>query len=1101
MLTIRHTAKWVLLLLFASGSAGGAYVYHLWTQSDELLRGVVQQKLGEQLPGWDFRFARCRFDLTGRIRLYDVELFISDDEPPLAVVPEIVLTVDRTQIASGNPTLRHIRFIRPKLLAARDADGQWNFQKLPPVPMVPEAVPEMQVDDGVVTAERHDIEPVASVTIAAISARIVPAARRDVNYEVTARPPHAESVSVNGHVHLDGKTWSVTTSLQRLDCGAGLLELISSLSPELKDLLTQWNVRGIAPDSDGGEGEPFSTPAPSVRGETAAPSEVQVGVVADVGFRLTRLRPDEEPETSLSVHLVGGEVRHTGYRLALRDLTGDLSFKEGLVKLASVRAVHGRSPIVVSGQAAVHLEGTSASLDDAEFNLNVQKLPFDEQTRSVLSGKLLSIYDDLSPEGYGDLEVKLRHVDGQWLPTGRLSTRAAAVTHVRFPYRADQIVGAIDFSREQITFKFQGMGGQYPAYVVGRVDRPGPEASVVVDIRVPNARYDERIRAAMPEKIQTVIDHLQASGRVGGYVRISRPPGLGKKFTHFVSIRVSEGTALPKCFPYPLTDISGLVEGGGESWTFTEFKGSHAGALVNLTGGFRPDEQGTRRLSLGLDVRNSAFDSALMAALPARWQLFWQELNPEGALDAVATVDWTPGSAPSVELKRVQVRDGAMELRSFPYPFDDIQTKLSFKDGVVTLLEFSGRHEETTVSTQGIGRFEPDGEWRMRLENLRVDDLVPDRRFRKALPTRLRDIIDTLDPRKGMISLEGMLEFRGTGSGTDPVTAAWDLNTIYSGASVSAGVDLDNLHGAISSWGTWNGEKVAASGQIGLDSLTFRGYQLTQVKGPIEINGTQLVIGHKLAVDGVSDEERPEAGDPNKRLTARFIDGTILLDGIAVLEQKTSYRVRLLMQSGKLEQYARLYLPGRNKLMGIMNGWLDLSGSGMNSQRLAGRGQLLISPAALYELPVVLALFRTMFSGTPDNTAFRNAFFDFDVGGGQFQFRKIDLIGDSMSLRGNGWVKFDGPLSLDFYSSAGRNQVPIPLLREVLRESTTGMWGVHVRGTLSNPQAQVEAAPRLNSAIKQLLGMGEGRMGPMPAPRIQPPAANRIPAQGRQAGR
>ncbi len=187
--------------------------------------------------------------------------------------------------------------------------------------------------------------------------------------------------------------------------------------------------------------------------------------------------------------------------------------------------------------------------------------------------------------------------------------------------------------------------------------------------------------------------------------------------------------------------------------------------------------------------------------------------------------------------------------------------------------------------------------------------------------------------------------------------------------------------------------------------------------------------------------------------------------------------------------------------MGIMNGWLDLSGSGMNSQRLTGRGQLLISPAALYELPVVLALFRTVFSGTPDNTAFRNAFFDFDVGGGQFQFRKIDLIGDSMSLRGAGWIKFDGPLSLDFYSSAGRNQVPIPLLREVLRESTSGMWGVHVRGTMTNPQAQVEAAPRLNSAIRQLLGMGDGRPGQMTTPRGAPPAANRAPAPGRQAGR
>ncbi len=160
----------------------------------------------------------------------------------------------------------------------------------------------------------------------------------------------------------------------------------------------------------------------------------------------------------------------------------------------------------------------------------------------------------------------------------------------------------------------------------------------------------------------------------------------------------------------------------------------------------------------------------------------------------------------------------------------------------------------------------------------------------------------------------------------------------------------------------------------------------------------------------------------------------------------------------------------------------------MNSQRLTGRGKLVISPAALYELPVVVAIFRAALSGAPDNTAFRTALFDFDVGGGQFQFRKIDLIGDTMSLRGRGYVRFDGPLALDFFSTAGRNQVPIPFLRDVLRESTAGLWGVTVRGSLQNPVADVQAAPRLNDALRQFLG---GFGGPMAGPPPRRGAAER----------
>ena len=1100
MLTVRQTAKWMFVLLLLGGGAAGAYAYHLWNHSDEMLREIVQKKLAEQLPGWTFRIERCRFDLTGRIRLYNVELLVSEEEPPVAAIPEIVITVDRTQLATGNPSLRHLRFVRPKLLAVRYADGTWNFERLPPMPPVADSVPEMQLDEGELTVERQDIEPFASASVTAIFARIVPAARRDVNFELTAKPPHAEGIAANGHVHLDGKTWSLNSKLTKIECSDGLIALARKISPEFRGISDRWQIVGtqtegvVLPLSPAGKSEAD----PFVHEQALAPQAgpITVNALADFTFDIRRDAQSTSPDYHLAIDLLGGTVTHAGYVVSLSNLGGRVRLTSGEMVLEKLGGRYGNGEVRVDGKLAIPLDAEEFRIDSAGLTLELRKLPLDERTRSMLTGKLREIYDDLQPEGLADVSLVLDKQNGKWTAQGDLVTREAAVTHVRFPYRCDHVAGKVSFARDSISFAFQGKAGTHPISLTGRVDAPGPEAEVAIDIRVPDIRYDERLHAALPPKVQGVIEQLDVTGRLGGYVRLTRPRGLGRKFSQYLNAKVTGGTARPKCFPYHISEITGLLEGGGESWSFSGFRGRHEQAEVTVDGTFRPDRAGVARLVLDIGLANSSFDADLSAALPPRWQGLWQELNVRGQLAARSHVEWTPGGVPDVQLPELIIRDGSMELRSFPYPFDDVQARVAFRDGTVTISDFSGRHEETLVRTQGIGRFEPNGEWRMRLENLRVDDLDPDRRFRKTLPTRLREIVDTIDPRKGKISLAGMLEFRGTGVTTDPVSAAWDLETIYSGASVSTGIDLDNLQGVIATRGTWDGEMVDASGQIALDSLTFKGHQLTQIRGPIKITGTQLILGHKLAVDGVTDAERPEAGDRSKRLTANFIGGTIILDSIAVLEQKTSYRVRLLLESGKLENYARLYLPGRNKLMGMMNGWLDLSGTGTNSQRLTGRGQLLIAPAALYELPVVLAIFRTVFQGTPDTTAFRNAFFEFDVGGGQFQFRKIDLIGDSVSLRGHGYVRFDGPLSLDFYSTAGRNQVPIPLLRDVLRESTSGMWGVHVRGTLTDPKADVEAAPRFNNALRQFLGVMDGR----PGARMGPPAANARP-EPRQANR
>ena len=355
----------------------------------------------------------------------------------------------------------------------------------------------------------------------------------------------------------------------------------------------------------------------------------------------------------------------------------------------------------------------------------------------------------------------------------------------------------------------------------------------------------------------------------------------------------------------------------------------------------------------------------------------------------------------------------------------------------------------------------------MRLEPFFVDDLEATLQFRRTLPARLRAIIDALDPR-GKQSISGMVEFRGTRD-DDFVTAAWETETVYAGTTLNAGVDLSELHGKAFFRGTWDGAQALGEGRIKLNSVkVFKRYQLTDIEGPVRLDGSRLVLGSNPS----PGRRGPVDPDPARHLSAHFIEGQIFLDAVVELGDSNHpmrYGVYAKLTSGNLKRFAQLYMKtSHNRLDGTMNGTIGFTGVGTNPKNLEGNGNLVISPAALYELPVVVQIFNVLSFIPPDKTAFRQALFAFSIGGGLVHFDHIDLVGDSINLLGRGTVNFDGNVRLDFASRMGRRSLPIPILREVISEATKGAVGVVVRGTLETPISEVRSLPQMDDALRRL---------------------------------
>ena len=133
-------------------------------------------------------------------------------------------------------------------------------------------------------------------------------------------------------------------------------------------------------------------------------------------------------------------------------------------------------------------------------------------------------------------------------------------------------------------------------------------------------------------------------------------------------------------------------------------------------------------------------------------------------------------------------------------------------------------------------------------------------------------MFEELNPR-GPVSISGMLHFRGTNDPADPVTAAWDLKTVFAGNSLKLGVELKNVHGRVFSRGTWDGKTVAMTGKqnrFDLDSIHVQGYQFTKVQGPFWMYDKDLIVGSAPDLQA-AQTRREEAADP--------LEGPRLRDG------------------------------------------------------------------------------------------------------------------------------------------------------------------------------------------------------------------------------
>ncbi|MFK7776662.1 MAG: hypothetical protein QM501_00905, partial [Gimesia sp.] len=721
--------------------------------------------------------------------------------------------------------------------------------------------------------------------------------------------------------------------------------------------------------------------------------------------------------------------------------------------------------------------------DQSYFSFQVGKLPLDNRFRSRLSGGLARTFDTLRPSGNIDLNVTLTHPGtGKWqIQDLVVSMNDGEAMPIHFPYRVDHIKGELkQQDNDTLKLNFFGMAGNRPVTAKGFVKHPGPASEIDITVEIEQVPIDTALLSASPEAIKTILNQLDLQGKADVAIKLTRAPMLDQPIHLDLLAKMDQGALQYKDFPYRISDLSGRVFYSSKTGraSFDQVKGTHGNSRLSATGSFARFEN-DGKLNLSIIAQNTACDSSLRLALPKSLQELWEQLSPRGIIDLETEIEWERGKPVVISIPNARWRSGSMMIKDFPYPVDNLKANWSYivnpqtQNSEVRLTSISGKHDETLIRIgEAFAEVTSQGDWRVQLNKMDVDDLSTDRAFQQALPDDMASALSTLNIQRP-ISASGMIEIRGSQRVGTSVTAAWDMNVFLAENTLTTGVDVTKVYGKVHSKGTWDGARLDLTGEIDLDSAVVLDYHLTEIKGPFEIHDQRLTVGsQQIRRDQVRAVGLAQIR-AKQPITAKAIRGVLTCLGEIELTTIPTYNIQIELNRGLLEEYAARYMPGESQLLGVMNGWIQLWGRGSNKSDLKGQGQLQISPASIYELPPIAQIFKVFRLAQPDKTAFDSAFCEFTVSNETFHLKYIELKGNAISLYGQaGEAHFDGRLKVDLFSKLTRRHLPLPAITQLIGHATSGWIRVELRGTTSTPIVNVKSNPLLDGSLKSFLNNG-----------------------------
>jgi len=1089
--------KWMInITLFVAVVASCAGMY-FWNRSDELIQKEILKRFSEAAPDLQLIVGATSLQGTHGVTLKDVEIREAHSGKPLLRAEELHVLIDSARLVERQQiVVNKVLLKSAAVLVSREADGRWNWQNYAfnrPETSVA-GLPQIVVEDLRVhlTLKHGSGIPPATLLLSSPQFLAVPTSQHAYEFDGGISLPGVGLLNLSGVGDLASKQWQIGGRLRDVKADHNLMQIAQATSPQLEGQLSQLDeaMGRLVPNTN--KLQSGSTGAALIIGKDSNIAPQFLGVL-DVNFDAFSVKDSPIPEFKLRVQIKDGRLVSPALPMALTDVNG-VFYKDNANLIFRLDEARGGDAKLTGGFQSE----TGPDAEPGKAWLKVERFPISPRLGPLLPERLARLFDAFRPNGFVSASGEWdQQANGVWRAGNLNATiHEGSVLYHKFKYPTSGLAGTItqratgsspsaatdpSFTDEDVLLDVDVRGnvGERPCHITGWMKNPGPSTEMRIQMGLTEFPIDSRFRNALEEKQQSVIDSLHLSGMANANLMFYRPPGLDQPTHMVVDARVYNGRMNFVKFPYGIDSLSGHLtfDSSSRHWEFLELNGRHGTGMLAATGSFRGDPS-PGVLGLTITAKNAALEPDLYNALSRPQRNLWNMIQPDGFCDLTAKIDWTavPGLPAIVHFPaETPVRIFNAKIRPKPFPYDMIvqEALISFDPndarfaGVqhCEIHSFEATHNESPINATGWAEAKSNGEWQVHLDDLTAGNLRPDEELRAAMPATWRSTMERMH-HAGVVSIENsQMDFRGSIAGDRNTTARWDLNMRFLDCAMNAGLDVNHIYGLITAAGTWDGFQLQNNGNIQLETAEVLEMPFTGVRGPYSLNNVELVMGSRQVFEGVELNKV----DSNSRVKAQAYGGELFLDAHVDLREGGRYQFYTELVNARLEAYAASNIPDQRNLKGVVTAWMRLSGAGDDSSSLNGKGQLRISPAALYELPVMVKLLGSLSQlnfNVQNLTAFDYAMMDFAVHDDAFWLNPVDLVGEAISFRGQGSIGFTGAVNLDFYSRPARTRtVAIPLLSGLF----TNWSKVEIRGTTSSPQTRAAALGQIDEGMKQFL--------------------------------
>ena len=1068
---VKSLASWVFATIVV---CAGIFAFYYFYRGNEELRTRVELELSKAYPNHSVSLGSARLLQGEGVQLRDVSIAQPNSgrsaRAELAFIDEAMLYCSPTleQLMRGQIDIERVRVRGMSLYPTRSRDGTWNVAQL--MPATPSKTPPaIEIENGQVEISDHSTGEPNVFVLRDVKAAVTPphlSEKKNDRFAVRLRfaSEHVREVDIHAELQAETGEWLIEDGQAK-----GLIADARLFQRFMPQLLT--------------------TNSP----ESPQPISLIQGFKGELDIAFTAHKNPQYQLPSFDVNARFANGRFDAPRFLANPITD--------ITAESIRVVHDTNAIGwqiknvngAYGRTPVHLDfihANSLSPDgDLQIVGSVKNLMLTRELIGLLSPKLQELWQRYKLLGRMDVDqFSLLRRQGKWSADGDVTCQDASLNCSYFPYPVHHVEGKISYRHHKsldvnLLAATNTSTNPTPVHVGAKIAAPGPDFSGDIAISSHGwMRLDEQLRDAVGPKVKQVLSDLAARGEVSFKALFHRE--AGKTLQKDIRVDVRNAGAKYVSFPYPLEISQGRIHVTDKLWTFRDFVGKNDSCIVRGTGDWYPETVVTPDGRPGGELRaefvasHIPCDEELHDALPAGPKQIWQSLRPHGHVD-YAKVDLVHSRGMkepeiNVLVKQLQMAHDAdhrgLEIQPtwFPLRMSRVTGQVEYNaDGTFVLKDMRARHgpEKRSVTLQSSGRgiFRGDGTWEVALDRIHADAFETSPELTAALPAALSASMRSLKF-ASKLSFNGQMRFAGSSKPGSFVDADWQaLVGVDNGKLVLGGHSVNNIFGQVGVTGRQRPNGTVNWGRASVASLMCKGTQITNIETPFQMDDSYLVYGSEAHQDPNSKR--------SPHLTARMFGGEAVADGSVRFTEKYPFHVRFSLRSFNVADVARDFAMPSN-MSGRGDAGLELSGNSEGTHTWRGKGNVRLRDANLAKLPALISLVNNLKRHTrPD--VFTSSDIVFNIEGAYLYLEQFDLHGESLSMKGRGWIGMDRSLELAFYSILGGEQNWLRAALPFGKLMSRGTWQILVSGTLDKMRWTGQALPALPSLNGLLLEQAE----------------------------